>query len=132
VYQLKNSRSVLDRYQSRRSSDGRKDMVGVRVSPEVRERLETIAEQEVDVVKHDHEGGVGQVAREVVLELGSVVAAADIGACQRGRKLGEDLVLGVVLGAGEHACVGIHRGVSKGGPRHQGFAAAVAPVQVEV
>lgn len=50
MYHLENSRSVLDRYRSRRSSDGRKEMVGVRVSPEVRERLEAIAKQEETTV----------------------------------------------------------------------------------
>lgn len=46
MYQLESGRSILDRYRSRRNSDGPKEVVGFRVSPEVREYLETVAEQE--------------------------------------------------------------------------------------
>ena len=46
MYRLKGGRSILDRYRSRRNTDGRKEMVGVRLSPEVKERLERIAKQE--------------------------------------------------------------------------------------
>lgn len=46
MHRLKHGRSILERYRSRRSSDGRKEMVGVRVSPEVKERLEAVAERE--------------------------------------------------------------------------------------
>jgi predicted DNA-binding protein len=46
VYQLKHGRSVLDRYRSRRSGEEGKEMVGVRVSPEVKQRLQTVADEE--------------------------------------------------------------------------------------
>lgn len=46
MHRLKSGRSILDRYRSRRDGDGRKETIGVRVSPEIKDRLETIAEQE--------------------------------------------------------------------------------------
>lgn len=46
MYQLKNSRSVLDRYRSIRHGDSRKKMIGFRVSSEVDQQLRQIAECE--------------------------------------------------------------------------------------
>lgn len=46
IYQLKSGRSILDRYRSRRGKDKSKEMVGVRISPEVKESLEAVAEHE--------------------------------------------------------------------------------------